>query len=99
MPPATRVKKNIKLSAVLVFISALLVCPLAGWADYAVVGDDGYEVYAEEPDQQQKIADAQKTLASLFGKNATLAIPPQMAGGTIELPSFHSSDSELEASD
>jgi len=38
----------------------------------------------------------QSTRASLFGKNAVMAVPPQIAGGTMALPSFDSQNLEID---
>lgn len=45
----------------------------------------------EDPDQAASVAQAQATLASLFGSKAVLPVPPQV-NGTIALPSFDSKD-------
>lgn len=58
------------------------------------------ENYAEEinriNNEQEELMNAQATLNSLFGKNKTMVIPPQVAGGTLALPSFDSKDLEIE---
>ncbi len=46
---------------------------------------------AEGKDPEGSVAQAQATLSSLFGKKATLPIPPRV-NGTIALPSFDSKD-------
>jgi hypothetical protein len=50
------------------------------------------EEYDDQADQGPQTAGAQATLASLFGGGKKMAVPPQMAGGTIALPSFDSRD-------
>jgi hypothetical protein len=80
-----------------VFLFLFMLFPADSCADYAVIGDDNeYEIYTDEPEPERQVTDAEATLASLFGKNATIAIPPQIAGGTIALPSFDSKDLKIE---
>ena len=38
----------------------------------------------------------QATLNSLFGNGKKIAVPPQLAGGTVALPSFDSGNLEIE---
>jgi hypothetical protein len=57
-------------------------------------------VYMEEwdtdPEEQEDLENAQATLNSLFGNGKKIAVPPQIAGGTIALPSFDSGNLEIE---
>lgn len=46
--------------------------------------------------QQAGVSSAQATMASLFGRGAVMPVPPQMTGGTLALPSFDSSNLEID---
>ena len=63
------------------------------------------EEWDSEPEEQGEVETAQAsqasqatqaTLNSLFGNGKKIAIPPQIAGGTVALPSFDSGDLEIE---
>ncbi|HOE68822.1 MAG TPA: hypothetical protein PK997_05355 [Candidatus Omnitrophota bacterium] len=76
-------KKLAVLSAVSCFLGSSVV--------FASLSPDprkeaAYENALQEADQQDAIARAQATLGSLFGKNAVIAVPAQLAGGVISLP-------------
>ncbi len=70
-----------KFCFMLLFLSA---APAA----FAVVRD------ADPEPSSQEISQAQATMASLFGRGATMPATPRM-GGTIALPSFDNSEMEV----
>lgn len=46
-------------------------------------------------ERQAEVKKAQATMASLFGKNAVISVPPRM-GGTVALPSFDSKNMKID---
>jgi hypothetical protein len=60
----------------------------AGPSAFTAIRDPDYEP------SPQEISQAQATMASLFGRGATMPAAPRM-GGTIALPSFDSSEMEV----
>jgi len=87
-PEEGRVGKRIKFLGLIVITGFFLSASATAWALQGP--EQGSGNYSEEPDTQDDLINAQTTLSSLFGKNAVMAVPPQIAGGTVALPSFDS---------
>ncbi|OQA57372.1 MAG: hypothetical protein BWY42_00608 [Candidatus Omnitrophica bacterium ADurb.Bin277] len=80
-----------------VFLLVLfLTLPAARAYENSALRDEAYDDAVRRVSQQDAVAGAQATLASLFGTNAVISLPPSFSRSPIALPSFDSKNLEID---